>query len=93
MYRFCVHHCWCAWQVRIQGWSWQPGSVCFPWGLALSADGKKLLCCDYDNHRVRQIDLQDGSFTVSTLIGNGERKDSDGPVSINRACIGGPHWR
>ncbi len=41
-----------------------------PTGLCLSLDGESLLCSDQLNHRIRRIDLSDGS--VMTYVGSGQ---------------------
>ena len=50
-----------------------------PVGLAVTPQGN-LLCADCRNNRVRQINLQDGKFTVTTLIGSGKKGKEDGPA-------------
>ena len=50
----------------------------------------RLLVCDNSNHRIRAISLIDAKFTVSTLIGNGESENVDGPAdkcSIDRPAF------
>jgi sugar lactone lactonase YvrE len=48
-----------------------------PTGLALSPDSKFLYVADFNNFRIRRIDLS--TFRVDTLAGSGDQGDIDGP--------------
>jgi len=51
-----------------------------PQGLGVSLKGD-LLVADFFNNRIRQVDLHDGKFTVSTVLGSGEKKDAAGSAT------------
>jgi sugar lactone lactonase YvrE len=48
-----------------------------PTGLALSPDAKFLYVADFNNFRIRRINLS--TFVVDTLAGSGDQGDDDGP--------------
>ena len=48
-----------------------------PTGLALSPDSKFLYVADFNNFRIRRIDLS--TLRVDTLAGSGDQGDADGP--------------
>ena len=47
-----------------------------PLGLALS--GTKLYVADSENRRIREVDLADPDYTVSTIAGDGSQESRDG---------------
>ena len=48
-----------------------------PYGMALAADGARVLICDQLNQRVRALDL--ASSTLTTFAGTGAEGETDGP--------------
>src|SRR5437762_12549661 len=62
-----------------RGCSQAPADALFdgPTGLAVTAQGDKLLVADSGNNRVCQIDLQDAAYPVTNLVG---RSGPDGLV-------------
>ena len=42
----------------------------YPTGVALARDASFALVGDYNNHRIRKIDLTTSAFTVSTIAGS-----------------------
>lgn len=72
-----------AGQAGVPGSDNGPGSVATfhsPEGLAIS--GTTLFVADKGNHEIRQIDLSDANFGVTTTVGTGTPGTSDGPSSI-----------
>ncbi len=58
-----------------------------PHSIALDADGN-LLICDIGNHRVRRVNMADG--TISTLSGTGEREQTPDAAPLAGTHLRGP---
>lgn len=56
--------------------------------FALACLGTKLYVADWGNHRIRRVDLNDPSFPVATVAGNGQASTLDG--SVANAGLQGP---
>lgn len=69
-----------TWERHFQDGPGNQAQFAYPNGLVLNPQGQ-LLVCDKENNRVRAVSLTDGKFTVSTLIGNGEERNTDGPAA------------
>lgn len=59
-----------------------------PYGLTIGPDGS-LYVCEIDTHRVRRIDLQDG--TISTVVGTGELGNSGDGGPATEAKVNEPY--
>eukprot|EP00947_MAST-08B_sp_MAST-8B-sp1_P001452 g1452.t1 len=59
----------------------------YPEGITLSPDGKQLFVSEYGSHKIRVVNVADG--TVTTLAGSGEEKSEDGvgtAASFKQPC-------
>lgn len=61
-----------------------------PYGLGVSKDGRWLYIADYENNRIRRVNMENG--IIRTICGAGTIKYGAECVEASRACLINPYW-